>query len=153
MRHSSAQNVVERILGILKRCFRILQLPTEYSIKIQARIPTALCAVYNFIHRHEAPGGSDADELSDQDNNQHNKDNNQHNKDNNQHNKDGNQCNNNNNEMDDPAPAVDAVGAYNRSWQLHEDIAGVMWVDYQMLLAQQAGGNADNHISDGSSDI
>ena len=82
----------------------------------------ALCVVYNFIRRHEAPGGSDADELSDQDDNQHDEDDNQRNED--------------DNEMDDPAPAVDAVGAHNRSWQLHEDIAGAMWVDYQTLLAQ-----------------
>ena len=95
-----------------------------------------LCAVYNFIHRHEAPGGSDTDELSDQDNNQHDEDDNQRNEDDNQHNEDSNQCNEDDNEMDDPAPAVDAVGAHNRSWQLREDIAGAMWVDSQTLLAQ-----------------
>ena len=96
----------------------------------------ALCAVYNFIRRHEAPGGSDANELSDQDDNQHDEDDNQHNEDDNQHNEDGNQRNEDDNEMDDLAPAVDAVGAHNRSWQLREDIAGAMWVDYQTLLAQ-----------------
>ena len=83
---------------------------------------------------------------------QHNEDNNQHNEDNNQCNEDGNQRNENN-KMDDHAPAVNAVGAHNRSWQLCEDIASAMWVDYQTLLAQQAGGDADDHISDSSNDM
>ena len=95
--------------------------------------------VYNFICRHEAPGGSDANELSDQDDNQHNEDSNQHNKD--------------DNKLDDPAPAVDAVGAHDQPWQLRKDITGAMWVDYQTLLVQRVGGNADDHISDGSSNL
>ena len=96
----------------------------------------ALCVVYNFIHRHEAPSDSDANELSDLNNNQHDKDNNQCNKDDNQHNKDSNQCNEDNKMDDDHTPAVNAVGAHDQSWQLHEDIACAMWVDYQMLLVQ-----------------
>ena len=88
----------------------------------------ALCAVYNFIRRHEASSDLDTDKLSDLNDNQHNKDNNQCNED-------GNQCNEDN-EMDDHAPAVNAVGARDRSWQLREDIASAMWVDYQTLLVQ-----------------
>ncbi len=42
LRHSSARNVIERIIGILKRRFRILIMPPEYSLKIQSRIPPAL---------------------------------------------------------------------------------------------------------------
>jgi hypothetical protein len=45
--------VVERIFGILKRRFRILALPPEYSMDIQARIPPALCALHNFIRHFE----------------------------------------------------------------------------------------------------
>ena len=101
--------------------------------------------VYNFIRRHEASSDLDADKLSDLNNNQHDEDDNQRNKD-------GNQCNEDN-EMDDHTPAVNAVGACDRSWQLREDIASVMWVDYQTLLAQQAGGDADDHISDSSNDM
>ena len=105
----------------------------------------ALCVVYNFIRRHEASSDLDTDELSDLNGSQHDKDDNQRNEDSNQHNED--------NEMDDHAPAVNAVGARNQSWQLHEDIASAMWVDYQTLLAQRAGGDTDNHISDSSNDM
>ncbi|KAG2745661.1 hypothetical protein P692DRAFT_20741158, partial [Suillus brevipes Sb2] len=38
--------------GILKNCFHILRLPPEYSSDIEARIPPALCLVYNIIHIH-----------------------------------------------------------------------------------------------------
>ena len=101
--------------------------------------------VYNFIHRHEASSDSDADKLSDLNDNQHDEDDNQRNEDSNQRNED--------NKMDDHVPAVNAVGACNRSWQLHKDIASAMWVDYQTLLVQQAGGDANNHISDSSNDM
>jgi hypothetical protein len=55
LRHASLCNVVERIFGVLKRRFRILLLPPEYSLDIQARIPVALSAIHNFICTHE-PG-------------------------------------------------------------------------------------------------
>ena len=65
--HSSAQNVIERIL---KRCFRILLLAPEYNLDIQARIPAALCAIHNFIGIHNPDeelihAGDDNDENSD----------------------------------------------------------------------------------------
>jgi DDE superfamily endonuclease len=53
LRHSSARNAVERIFGILKRRFTILDRPPEYSMAIQARIPPALAAVHNFIRIHD----------------------------------------------------------------------------------------------------
>jgi hypothetical protein len=53
LRHSSARNVIERIFGVLKRCFRVLLLAPEYSLEIQARIPAALCAIHNFICIHD----------------------------------------------------------------------------------------------------
>ena len=58
----SAQNVVERIFGILKRHFMILTIPPEFSMAmaIQACIPPALCAVHNFIRIH------DPDEIHDE---------------------------------------------------------------------------------------
>ena len=34
---------------MLKRCFHILVIPPEYSIKVQAQIHSALCAIYNII--------------------------------------------------------------------------------------------------------
>jgi len=55
MRHASARNVIERIFGILKRRFRILQIPMEYDMSIQALIPPALAALHNFIRQYD-PG-------------------------------------------------------------------------------------------------
>jgi hypothetical protein len=53
MRHASARNVIERIFGILKRRFRILQLPPEYNMDVQALIPPALAALHNFIRKFD----------------------------------------------------------------------------------------------------
>jgi hypothetical protein len=53
LRHASARNVIERIFGIMKRHFRILLISAEYKIEIQARIPTALCALHNYIRAHD----------------------------------------------------------------------------------------------------
>jgi len=53
MRHVSACNVIERIFEILKQCFRILQLPPEYSMDVQALIPPALAALHNFIRQYD----------------------------------------------------------------------------------------------------
>ena len=47
--------MIEWIFGILKHKFRILLIPPEYSLEIQACIPAALATVYNFICHHE-PG-------------------------------------------------------------------------------------------------
>lgn len=59
LRHAQLRNVIKCIFGVLKNCFRILQLPPEYSSDIQARIPPALCLVHNVICIH------DPDELLD----------------------------------------------------------------------------------------
>jgi len=53
LRHSSAWNVIERIFGVLKRRFRILLLPPEYSMSVQSLVPPALCALHNFIRRYD----------------------------------------------------------------------------------------------------
>jgi hypothetical protein len=53
----SACNVIECIFGVLKRLFRILLLAPEYSLEIQARIPSALSAIHNFIHIHNSNEG------------------------------------------------------------------------------------------------
>jgi hypothetical protein len=39
----------------LKKHFRILHLPPKYSVDVQAHIPAALCAIHNFIAKHN-PG-------------------------------------------------------------------------------------------------
>ena len=57
LRHSSARNVIERIFGVLKRRFQILLLAPEYNLHTQARLPTALCALHNFIRRYDPDEG------------------------------------------------------------------------------------------------
>jgi len=47
------QNIVERIVGILKNHFKILLLPPYYKMDVQVRIPAALCLVHNVIHVHD----------------------------------------------------------------------------------------------------
>ena len=53
LRHAQAQNIIERIFGVLKRRFRILLLAPEYNIEIQNCIPAALAALHNFIRIHD----------------------------------------------------------------------------------------------------
>jgi DDE superfamily endonuclease len=55
LHHASARNVIERIFGVLKRCFCILLIAPEYGLDIQARILSALCAIHNFNHKHDLP--------------------------------------------------------------------------------------------------
>jgi hypothetical protein len=37
----------------MKRQWRVLQLPPEYTMDVQAHIPVALSALHNFIRRHD----------------------------------------------------------------------------------------------------
>ena len=53
MCHASACNIIERIFGVLKRCFYILQLPPEYDMSTQALIPPALAVLHNFIREYD----------------------------------------------------------------------------------------------------
>jgi hypothetical protein len=53
LRHTSLRNIIERIFGVLKRQWRILQIAPEYHMDIQARVPAALCAIHNFIRRQD----------------------------------------------------------------------------------------------------
>lgn len=57
LRHASARNIIEHIFGVLKCRFRILLLAPEYSMDIQAQIPTPLCAIHNFICEHDLQEG------------------------------------------------------------------------------------------------
>ena len=59
LRHTILRNVVECILGVLKRLFHILLLPAEYNITIQVWISPALCLIHNVICTH------DPDDISD----------------------------------------------------------------------------------------
>ena len=49
LRHARARNVIERAFGVIKRRFKILVIPPEYSMDIQARVFPALAAIHNCI--------------------------------------------------------------------------------------------------------
>lgn len=44
------------MFGILKRKFRVLLLPSEYKLDIQARLPVALAFIHNFAKECDANG-------------------------------------------------------------------------------------------------
>ncbi|XP_026399632.1 putative nuclease HARBI1 [Papaver somniferum] len=51
LRHSSLRNAVERIIGILKRRFLILQAQPQYPYESQVKIVLACCIIHNHIRR------------------------------------------------------------------------------------------------------
>ncbi|EGN92005.1 hypothetical protein SERLA73DRAFT_16763, partial [Serpula lacrymans var. lacrymans S7.3] len=53
LQHAQARNCIERIFGIFKRCFRTLLCPPEFDMNIQARIPSSLCMLHNYIWMHD----------------------------------------------------------------------------------------------------
>ena len=52
LRHSSLRNAVERIFGVDKRRFKIMNTPPEYSLKTQINLIFALTGLHNFIKDH-----------------------------------------------------------------------------------------------------
>lgn len=50
LRHSQLRNVIERIFGVIKKRFLILDNTPEYSFNVQVRLIPVLCALHNFIH-------------------------------------------------------------------------------------------------------
>ena len=53
LRHSSLRNVIERIFGVVKRKFKILDIAAEYSIQTQIHIALAVLGLANFITKYE----------------------------------------------------------------------------------------------------
>ena len=49
LRHASLRNTIERIFGIFKRKFKIVQTAPEYAINVQVNLLLALTALFNFI--------------------------------------------------------------------------------------------------------
>jgi hypothetical protein len=49
LRHAQARNIIERIFGVLKKRWDILNRAPQYGMDTQARIPAGLAAVHNFI--------------------------------------------------------------------------------------------------------
>jgi hypothetical protein len=115
--------VVERIFGVLKHRFRILLIAPEYDMTIQARIPPALCALHNFICRHDP---SDIEDYIDNDNPSHLR-------------------------ANDPGfgtLAHDAMTAEQR-WSAEdrrEEIANSMWISYQHVIRERGEAEAVEHL-------
>ncbi|EGN93553.1 hypothetical protein SERLA73DRAFT_63827 [Serpula lacrymans var. lacrymans S7.3] len=53
LRHAQAHCCIEQIFGVFKRRFQILVCPPEFDMDIQARVPSALCMVHNYIRTHD----------------------------------------------------------------------------------------------------
>lgn len=53
LRHAQARNVIERIFGIIKKRWDILNHPPHFDMSVQARIPPACAALHNFILKHD----------------------------------------------------------------------------------------------------
>ena len=53
LRHAQARNVIERIFGVLKKRWDILNRAPQYKMSVQAQIPAGLAAVHNFIMEHD----------------------------------------------------------------------------------------------------
>lgn len=49
LRHSSLQNAIERIFGVMKRRFKIFERPLKYTIQTRIDLVFAVTALHNFI--------------------------------------------------------------------------------------------------------
>ena len=54
-RHAQLRNVIERIFSVMKKRFKVLTIPQEYDLEMQAQIMCALAVVHNFMKIHD-PG-------------------------------------------------------------------------------------------------
>jgi len=114
--HASACNVIECIFGVIKRRFRILLLAPEYGLDVQAQIPTALCAIHNFIQIHDA---DEADVL-----------------------RDSSYTANYDSGEDPPMMVVTGTDGQEGSDERRGCIAQAMWEDYQQICAERGIGNS-----------
>jgi hypothetical protein len=58
LRHAQLRNVIERIFGVLRKRFQILNTAPEFDLTTQAQLILVVCALHNFI-RHRANGEED----------------------------------------------------------------------------------------------
>lgn len=50
--HARLRNVVERAFGLLKRRFKILRVPTPFSVETQRDIVIACAVIHNYLCKH-----------------------------------------------------------------------------------------------------
>jgi hypothetical protein len=114
----------------LKRRFRILLLAPEYSLEIQARIPSALSAIHNFIRIHDSNEGViAADNGNDPDGSAFNR---------------------------DHVDPVFAAAANDEPSARRDTIADMMWADYMAICHEredeESSGSGDEGSGSGSND-
>lgn len=51
LRHAMLRNVIERVFGVIKRKYKILTQPPEFSLEVQIDLVLALTALHNFTFR------------------------------------------------------------------------------------------------------
>ncbi|ETV72631.1 hypothetical protein H257_12381 [Aphanomyces astaci] len=54
LRHAQQRNCIERIFGVLKKRFKVLEYPSEYPFATQVNLVYALCAMHNIIMEVES---------------------------------------------------------------------------------------------------
>jgi hypothetical protein len=94
----------------LRRHFRILLLAPEYSLDIQARIPSALSAIHNFIRIHDSNEGVIADNGGDPDGSAFDH---------------------------DHVAQAPAAAANDKPSARQDAIAGMMWADYMAICRER----------------
>lgn len=131
--HAQARNVIERIFGVVKKCWTILILPPKYDMSLQARIPAALAALHNFILDNDTKEHVEKDIVDPIPG-----------------------CHLNPKEL---LTTQGELSVERRSdvelevgWNLHEDIAKAMWDDY-VLLCEQRSLEEELHIGGEDDDM
>lgn len=112
LRHASLRNVVERVFGVLKSRFVILQRPPkQYPISAQVKLVYALTAIHNFLNKlGHIHAEAEAKELG------------------------GDDFEDEGGHQDEPEPYI----ADSRTLDRRRDgIAKLMWDDYQKELEQR----------------
>jgi hypothetical protein len=64
LRHAQLRNAIERIFGVLKRKFQILNKPAEFSIKVQIDLILALTGLFNYITDDQRANDEDFNDLN-----------------------------------------------------------------------------------------
>jgi hypothetical protein len=108
LRHSQLRNIIERVFGILKKRFPILNLMSSYSMEKQVAIVKSCFIVHNFIKANQ--DYEDAYDQWDE-------------------NEDANNVNDNDGEEEE-VHGINGVGA--AAWR--DSIANAMWEQYQDYL-------------------
>src|ERR1700722_4464757 len=65
LHHAKAQNIVEQIIGVCKKRFKVLVVAQEYDLPTQAQLVSALAVVHNFIYIYNPEDLPEDEDLED----------------------------------------------------------------------------------------